>query len=81
VSARSATVESDPGRTKVNNDSRLIGLWVAVAALFGLFVGTGAGLIAWSGGHHAAAAMLAGGSVCGGTMTLCILIINTLRSR
>ena len=33
---------------------------------------------AWSGGHHAAAAMLTGGGVCGGTITLCVLIINTL---
>jgi hypothetical protein len=32
-------------------------------------------------GHHTAAAMLAGGGACGGTITLCVLIINTLRSR
>jgi len=63
----------------VNNDSRLIGLWVAVAALFGLFVGGAAGVIAWSDGHHAAAAMLTAGGACGGTITLCVLIINTLR--
>jgi hypothetical protein len=66
-------------RTKVNNDSRLIGLWVAVAVLFGLFVGAAAGVIAWSGGRHVAA-MLAGGAACGGTITLCLLIINTLRN-
>jgi hypothetical protein len=68
-------------RIKVNNDNRLIGLWVAVAVLLGLFVGAAAGLIAWSGGHHAASAMLAGGGACGGTITLCVLVINTLRSR
>ena len=68
-------------RIKVNNDNRLIGLWVAVAVLLGLFVGAAAGVIAWSGGHHAAAAMLAGGGACGGTITLCVLIINTLRNR
>ncbi|HUY45912.1 MAG TPA: hypothetical protein VMV92_09330 [Streptosporangiaceae bacterium] len=65
----------------MDNDNRLIGLWVAVAVLLGLFVGAAAGVIAWSGGHHAAAAMLAGGGACGGTITLCVLIINTLRSR
>ena len=68
-------------RTKVNNDNRLMGLWVAVAVLFGLFVGAGAGVIAWSGGDHATAAMLVGGGACGGTITLCVLIINTLRGR
>jgi len=65
----------------VNNDNQLIGLWVAVAVMFGLFVGTAAGVIAWSAGHHAAAAMLAGGAACGGTITLCLLMINTLRNR
>jgi hypothetical protein len=65
----------------VNNDNQLIGLWVAVAVMFGLFVGTAAGVIVWSAGHHAAAAMLAGGAACGGTITLCLLIINTLRKR
>ena len=64
----------------MNNDNRLIGLWVAVAVLLGLFVGAAAGVIAWSGGHPAAA-MLVGGGACGGTITLCVLIINTLRSR
>jgi len=65
----------------VNYDNRLIGLWVAVAVMFGLFVGAASGVMAWSAGHHAAAAALAGGATCGGTITLCLLIINTLRSR
>jgi hypothetical protein len=65
----------------VNNDNRLIGLWVAVAVTFGLFVGAAAGVIAWSGGHHAPAAMLTAGAAFGGTITLCLLIINTLRHR
>lgn len=65
----------------MNNDNWLIGLWVAVAVLLGLFVGAAAAVIAWSGGHHAAAAMLVGGGACGGTITLCVLIINTLRTR
>jgi hypothetical protein len=74
-------VELVPKRIKVNNDNRLIGLWIAMAVLLGLFVGAAAGVIAWSGGHHAAAAMLTGGGAFGGTITLCVLIINTLRSR
>ena len=65
----------------MNNDSRLVGLWVAVVLLFGLIVGAAAGAIAWSGGHHTAAAMLAGGGACGGTVTLGLLVINTLHSR
>jgi hypothetical protein len=62
-------------------DDRLIGLWVGMAVLLGLFVGAVAGVIAWSGGHHAAAAMLVGGGACGGTITLSVLIINTVRGR
>ena len=50
----------------MNNDNRLIGLWVAVAVLLGLFVGAAAGVIAWSGGHHAAAAMLTGAAPAAG---------------
>jgi hypothetical protein len=65
----------------MDNDNRLIGLWVAVAVMFGLFVGAASGVIAWSGGHRAAAAMLAGGAACGGTITLFLLVINTLRNR
>jgi len=65
----------------MDNDDRLIGLWVAVAVMFGLFVGAAAGVIAWSGGHRAAAAMLAGGAACGGAITLFLLVINTLRNR
>jgi hypothetical protein len=65
----------------VNNNNGLIGLWVAVAVLTGLFIGAAAGLIAWSGGHHVAAAALTGGAACGATITLCLLIINTLRSQ
>lgn len=52
-----------------------------MAVLLGLFVGAAAGVIAWSGGHHAATALLTGSGTCGGTITLCVLIINTLRSR
>jgi hypothetical protein len=70
-----------PERLKVNSDNRLIELWVAVAVLLGLFVGAAAGFIAWSGGHHVATAVLTGGGVFGGTITLCVLIINTLHSR
>ena len=65
----------------MNNDNRLTGLWVAMAVMFGFFVGAAAGVVAWSGGHHAAGATLTGGAGCGGTITLCLLIINTLRNR
>jgi len=65
----------------VNDNSRLIGLWVAVAVLLGLFVGAAAGVTAWSGNHHPGAAMLTGGGACGATITIFLLIINTLRNR
>jgi hypothetical protein len=66
----------------VNNDNnRLIGLWVAVAVLLGLFVGAAAGVIAWGGNHHPGAALLTGGGACGATITIFLLIINTLRNR
>ncbi len=64
-----------------NDNNRLIGLWVAMAVLFGLFVGAAAGVIAWSGNHDPEAAMLTGGGACCATITLLLLIINTLRNR
>ncbi len=64
-----------------NDNNRLIGLWVAVAVLLGLFVGAAAGVITWSGNHHPGAAMLSGGGTCFATITISLLIINTLRNR
>jgi hypothetical protein len=61
----------------VNNDN--IGLWVAMVVLLGLFVGGGAGVIAWIGGYSAAGAVFTAGGACGGTITLGLLIIRTLR--
>jgi hypothetical protein len=66
----------------VNNaNNGLIGLWIAVAVLLGLFVGAVAGVVAWGGNHHPGAAMLTGGGACVATITIFLLIINTLRNR
>jgi hypothetical protein len=51
-----------------------------VAVLLGLFVGAAAGVIAWSSNHHPGAAILTGGGACGATITIFLLIINTLRN-
>ena len=64
-----------------NGNNGLIGLWVAVAVLLGLFVGAAAGVVAWSGNHHPGAAMLTGGGACVMTITVSLLMINTLRNR
>jgi hypothetical protein len=64
-----------------NGNNGLIGLWVAVAVLLGLFVGAAAGVVAWSGNHHPGAAMLTGGGACVTTITVFLLIINTVRNR
>ena len=66
----------------MNNDNNgLIGLWVAIAVLLGLFVGAAAGVIAWSGNQEPGAAVLTGGGACVATITIVLLIINTLRNR
>jgi hypothetical protein len=59
----------------------LIGLWIAVVVLLGLFVGAGAGVLAWSERHRVAAAVLTGGGAFGATVTLGIMILNALHSR
>ncbi|MEU6240845.1 hypothetical protein [Streptomyces sp. NPDC047024] len=60
-------------------DHRLTGLWVAVSVLFGLFIGAVAALLKWSDSHAVAAALLTGGTACGGAITLALVVINTLR--
>jgi hypothetical protein len=57
---------------------RLVPVWIALATILSLFVGTGAGLLAWLGGQVPATAILTGGVAFGGTLTLAVLIINVL---
>ncbi len=61
-----------------NDNNRLVGLLVVVAVLIGLLVGGTFGVIAWSGNHQPGAAIRTGGGACVATITLCILIINTV---
>ena len=65
----------------MGNDNGLIGLWIAVVVLLGLFVGGAAAGIALGGGYHTAGAVFAGGGAFSATVTLGILIINALRGR
>ena len=54
-------------------------MWVAVVVVLGLIVGGAAVAIALSGGYHAVGAVFVGGGAFSATVTLGILIINTLR--
>jgi hypothetical protein len=62
-----------------NGDNRQISLWVAMALLLALFVGAAAGIIALGDYHHGGAALLTAGSAFGATVTVALLVINTLR--
>lgn len=65
-----------------NDDNRLTGLWVAVAVLLSLFLGTAAGVIAWSGSHHDAdTGMLTGGGAFLLIFTAFLTAISTMRNR
>lgn len=55
-----------------------VAVWIGFAALLALFIGTGAGVLAWLSGQVPAAAILTGGVAFGGTMTLTLVIINLL---
>jgi hypothetical protein len=57
---------------------RLLPVWLALGLVFALFVGTGAGVLAWLSGQSVAGAVLTGGAACGGTITLVVLIIRLL---
>ena len=67
--------------TKQPVDDPLLPLWFALGLLFALFVGTGAGVLAWVSGQSVAAAVLTGGVTFGGTVTLVVLVITLMRRR
>lgn len=54
-------------------------VWVALALLLALFLGTAAGFLGWLSGQVVAAAILTGGVAFGGVATLAIVIIKALR--
>jgi hypothetical protein len=60
-------------------EDRLLPVWFALGLLFALFVGTGAGVLAWLSGQGVAAAVLTGAASFGGTVTLVALVIHLLR--
>ena len=57
----------------------LLAVWFALALMVALLVGTAGGFLGWRSGQGPAAAVLTGGYVFGGTLTLTILVIKLLR--
>lgn len=55
-------------------------VWIAMALLFGILVGVGAGVLAWLAGALPAAAILVAGGAFTAAVTLIILIINVFRT-
>jgi hypothetical protein len=53
-------------------------VWIALALLLGLFVGTWAGALGWLSGQAVATAVLTGGTAFAGTVTLATLIKSAL---
>lgn len=55
---------------------QLVPLWLAIGAVFALFVGVGAGVLAWLSGDKVPTAILEGGGTFGATITIVILVIR-----
>lgn len=56
----------------------LLPLWVAMTAILSLLIGTASGGLEWFSSQKVARAILTGGAAAGATMTLGLLVINTL---
>jgi hypothetical protein len=65
--------------TKPPGRDELVAVWFALGLIFALLVGTAGALLGWCTGQSPAAAVLTGGYVFGGTLTLAILVIRLLR--
>jgi hypothetical protein len=59
----------------------LLPVWVAIGVLCGMLVGAAAGVASWLDDGRVPHAVLVGGAAFGGTVTLAILLIATLRRR
>lgn len=55
-------------------------VWIALALVLALFVGTAAGVLGWLSGQVVAAAILTGGVAFGGAATLALLIFKAMRN-
>lgn len=55
-------------------------VWIALALILGLFIGTAGGVLGWLSGQVPAAAVLTGGAAFTATVTLVLLILAALRS-
>ena len=58
--------------------SAIRALWVALGLMLALLVGVAAGILAWMGGQHPAAAVLTGGAAFGGTVALTLMVKKAL---
>jgi hypothetical protein len=64
-----------------NQEGGSISYWLALSALIAALVGVGAGILLWQAHREAAAAVLKGAAAFGATLTLALLIIETVRRR
>src|SRR5258708_4256937 len=71
------TTLANPPRPPAHDD--LLAVWFALSVMFALLIGAVGGLLAWRSGQSPAGAILTGGYVFGGTLTLAILVIKLLR--
>jgi len=55
-------------------------IWLAIGAVFALFIGVGAGILAWLDGDKVPAAILTGGGAFVATITVVILVIGLFRA-
>jgi hypothetical protein len=53
-----------------------VALWFAIGAVFALFIGAAAGILAWLGGDNVPTAILKGGGAFGAALTVVILVIG-----
>lgn len=67
---------TEPGTTMTTGAN--IAIWICMAALLALVIGIGTGTLAFLGGTNAAHSTIRGGVAFGGTLTLAIVVLNTL---
>lgn len=66
----------DHGKAAPLTNPTVRGLWLAIATLTAVIVGTAAGLLAWAGGLNPPTAILTGGGAFAGTV---LLILTAMR--
>lgn len=59
----------------------LLGVWVTILALVAVFVGGSAGVLAWIDSLDVPRAIMTGFAAFGGSFTLALLLLSTLKKR